>query len=95
MTTLVQELTGDWTEVVGALSLSAGTSYYVEALDGAVELRVSALGAPPGPSERGRLVWPGTASRPPDSRTYTPAAGEFLHARSQGARAALVLDTEA
>lgn len=83
-----------WTEVVAELGLVAGTEYYVTPIDGAVELLVSASAAAPGADARGRPVWPGTASRAPDSQLYTAAAGEYLWARSTGARAGLVFDDQ-
>lgn len=96
MTTRTLNLTGAWTEVVGALSLTAGVDYYVEALYGPVELLRTASAAAPDADARGRPVWPGSDRRAPDDRTYTPAAGEYLHARAlRGAGAALVFDEEA
>ena len=96
MTTRTLALTSAWTEVVGALSLAAGTDYYLEALGAPVELLITASGAAPAADARGRPVWPGSDRREPDARTYTPAAGEYLHARAlRNDAASLVLDEEA
>ena len=83
-----------WTEVVAGLGLVADTEYYVTPVDGPVELFVSASAAAPGAAARGRPVWPGTASRAPDSQLYTAAASEYLWARAMGARAGLVFDDQ-
>lgn len=96
MATRTLPLTRAWTEVVGALSLTAGTDYYVEALGGPVELVRTERAGAPDDDARGRPIWPGSARRAPDARTYTPATGEYLHARAMRSDgAALVFDEEA
>ena len=95
MTTQTINLNDDWTEVVSEAGLAAGTDYYVEALHGPVELARTDSAAAPAADARGRPIWPGSDRRQPDSRTYTPVAGEFLHARAMRSDgAALVLDEE-
>ena len=95
MTTQTIDLTTQWTEVGSALALVVDTDYYVEALRGPVELRRTASADAPAGDDRGRPIWPGSDRREPDSRTYTPVAGEYLHARAlRGDGAALVLDEE-
>ena len=95
MATLTLPLTKEWTEVVSELSLANGTDYYLEALDGPVELRRTDSVNAPAADARGRLFWPGSDRRQPDARIYTPAAGEHLHARAMRDRATLVLDEDA
>ena len=95
MTTQTLDLTAQWTEVVSEAGLVAGTDYYIEALVGPVELARTASAVAPADVARGRPIWPGSDRREPDSRTYTPAAGEFLYARAMRSDgAALVLDEE-
>lgn len=96
MTTRTIDLDEQWTDVGSALALVVDTPYYVEALHGPVELRRTASADAPAGNDRGRPIWPGSDRREPDSRTYTPAAGEYLHARAlRASGAALVLDEEA
>ena len=95
MSTQTLALTQDWTAVVAALALADGTDYYLEALRGPVELLRTDSAVAPAADAIGRPIWPGSDRREPDSRIYTPAAGEYLHARAMRSDgAALVLDDQ-
>lgn len=94
MATQIPPLTRDWMDVGTALGFTAGQRYFIEALDGPVELRITDSAAAPADAARGRLIWPGTDRREPDGRIYLAAAGEHLHARAARGGARLAVDEE-
>ena len=95
MATQFQALTREWVEVVSELTLEAGTAHTLEAQDGPVEYLVTEAAASPAADARARVIWPGSDYREADRPSYTPAAGEYLHARAaRGESATLAVDAE-